>query len=215
MWTLRLYLPPERPSQCVSLLQDIGCTVVLAAAAESLREHGFLQGGLSGGTRLDIFLPIVPFYEAARSRRKRLELAGQPIMVWDAESLVVFRMTFFRRKDLADVEKVLRTQGPQLDRLWVRTTRRYVRWGRPPALGVGRPPTRSANRECVILPRWKVHSPNKDSRPPCLSLCCINPQWRDRSPVHESCTATVLRLGGMVALAFGLVAYVYLAAYAR
>ena len=27
---------------------------------------------------------------------------------------------FFRRKDLADVEQVLRTQGPQLDRLWVR-----------------------------------------------------------------------------------------------
>ena len=49
-----------------------------------------------------------------------MELTDQPIMVWDAESLVVFKMMFFRRKDLADVEQVLRTQGPQFDRLWVR-----------------------------------------------------------------------------------------------
>jgi hypothetical protein len=49
-----------------------------------------------------------------------LELANRPIMVWDAESLVVFKMMFFRRKDLADVEQVLRTQGASFDRLWVR-----------------------------------------------------------------------------------------------
>jgi hypothetical protein len=115
---LTIYLPPERPSQCVSLLQDIGCTVSPAAAAESLREHGFCRVAFLG-TRLDVFLPIVPFYEAARLRRKRLQLADQPIMVWDAESLVVFKMMFFRRKDLADVEQVLRMQGPRFDRLWV------------------------------------------------------------------------------------------------
>jgi len=116
---LTIYLPPERPSQCASLLRDIGCTVSAAEATESLREHGFCRVTFSG-TRLDVFLPIIPFYEAARTRRKRLELANQPIMVWDAESLVVFKMMFFRRKDLADVEQVLWTQGAQFDRLWVR-----------------------------------------------------------------------------------------------
>ena len=116
---LTIYLPPERPSQCVSLLQDVGCTVSSSEATASLREHGFCRVAFSG-MRLDVFLPIVPFYEVARSRRKRLELADQPIMVWDAESLVVFKMMFFRRKDLADVEQVLQTQGAQFDRLWVR-----------------------------------------------------------------------------------------------
>ena len=116
---LTIYLPPEQPSRCVSLLQDIGCTVAAAAAVESLREHGFCRVAFLG-TRLDVFLPIVPFYEAARLRRKRLELAQQPIMVWDAESLVVFKMMFFRRKDLADVEQVLPGAGAQLDRPWIR-----------------------------------------------------------------------------------------------
>ena len=40
-------------------------------------------------------------------------------MVWDAESLAVFKMMFFRRKDLADVEQILRTQGIGFDRAWV------------------------------------------------------------------------------------------------
>lgn len=116
---LTLYLPPERPSECIWLLHDMGCEFFAAEATESLREHGFCSVRYAG-MRLDVFLPIVPFYEAARTRRKRLELAGQPIVIWDAESLAVFKMMFFRRKDLADVEQILRTQGGQFDRPWVR-----------------------------------------------------------------------------------------------
>ena len=41
-------------------------------------------------------------------------------MAWDAKTLAVFKMMFFRRKDLADVEQILRTQGAQFDRPWVR-----------------------------------------------------------------------------------------------
>jgi len=116
---LTIYLPPEQPSQCIRLLQDIGCKFSLAEAAESLREHGFCRATFAA-VRLDVFLPIVPFYQAARGRRRRVQLADQPVMVWDAESLAVFKMMFFRRKDLADVEQILRTQGTQFDRLWVR-----------------------------------------------------------------------------------------------
>ena len=32
----------------------------------------------------------------------------------------VFKMMFFRRKDLADVEQILRSGGKDLDRTWVR-----------------------------------------------------------------------------------------------
>jgi hypothetical protein len=114
-----LFLPPERPSECVWLLQDIGCEFAAAKVAESLREHGFCRVTFAG-VDVDVFLPLVPFYEAARARRRRVELGDQPIMVWDAESLAVFKMMFFRRKDLADIEQILRTQGAQFDRLWVR-----------------------------------------------------------------------------------------------
>jgi len=114
-----LYLPPEQSSECVWLLQEIGCEFSQTEAIGSLGEHGFCRVTFAG-MGVDVFLPIVPFYETARARRKRVELGGQPIMIWDAESLAVFKMMFFRRKDLADIEQILRTQGTQFDRLWVR-----------------------------------------------------------------------------------------------
>ena len=130
---LTVYLPPERPTECIRLLQDVGCVVSADEAAESLRQHGFCRATFAG-MRLDIFLPIIPFYEAARARRKQLILANQPVMVWDAESLAVFKMMFFRRKDLADVEQILRTQGAQFDRHWVREQLAAMYGGRDPRL---------------------------------------------------------------------------------
>jgi hypothetical protein len=114
-----LYLPPDRPSECVWLLQEIGCKFAASKALESLRVDGFCRVTYAG-LDVDVFLPIVPFYEAARARRKSVPLGDRPIVIWDAETLTVFKMMFFRRKDLADVEQILRTQGASLDRAWVR-----------------------------------------------------------------------------------------------
>jgi hypothetical protein len=130
---LTVYLSPDKPSDCVWLLQEIGCEFSATDAVESLREHGFCRVTY-GGMRVDVFIPIAPFYEAARVRRKRVELAGQPAMIWDAETLTVFKMMFFRRKDLADVEQILRSQGGQLDRTWVRDRLAEIYGGRDPRL---------------------------------------------------------------------------------
>ena len=113
-----LFLPPEQPSRCVRLLQKIGCDVDAREALQSLTEHGFCQVQYSG-RRLDVFLPIVPFYDQARLRRKEVILGDQPVKIWDAETLCVFKMMFFRRKDVADVEQILRVQGDKLERDWV------------------------------------------------------------------------------------------------
>lgn len=114
-----LFLPPDKPTQCVRILQQIGCEVSAAESLESLTRHGFCQVALLG-RRIDVFLPLLPFYEEARRRRKQVTLSGQPVMIWDAESLCVFKMMFFRRKDIADVEQMMRAQGKEFDRGWVR-----------------------------------------------------------------------------------------------
>lgn len=99
-------------------------------------DHGFCRCEYAG-FRIDVFLPIAPFYDVARRRRRRVDLDGQPVMVWDAESLVVFKMMFFREKDLVDIKQILRTQGSGFDRSWVkeqltcifgRRDLRVVRW---------------------------------------------------------------------------------------
>ena len=128
-----LFISPERPAECLELLEDLGCVFAPGKAAESLREHGFCSVEYAG-LRVDVFLPIVPFYDAARLRRKAVELAGRPVTVWDAESLTVFKMMFFRRKDLADVEEIVRTQGRRFDRIWVREQLTEMYGARDPRL---------------------------------------------------------------------------------
>ena len=131
-----LFLAPERPSDCIWLLQEIGCEVSAVAATESLREHGFCRVTFAG-LNVDVFLPLIPFYEVARRRRVRVELGGQTVWVWDAETIVVFKMMFFRRKDLADVEQVLTVQGQIRPFSGARTTDGHVRNSRPATLGLG------------------------------------------------------------------------------
>ena len=113
-----LFLPPKELSNCVRILQKIGCTVEASKAMSSLSEHGYCEVSYRG-SRIDVFLPTISFYELARQRRKRVLLGDQLLMIWDAETLCVFKMMFFRRKDIADLEQTLRTQGKQLDRDWV------------------------------------------------------------------------------------------------
>lgn len=114
-----VFLPPERPAECLWLLQDLGCEMDTASATANLRDSGYCQVTWEG-LRVDVFLPTIPFYEAARLRRREVRLGTHTVSIWDAESLAVFKMMFFRRKDLADVEQILRSRGPELDRAWIR-----------------------------------------------------------------------------------------------
>jgi hypothetical protein len=116
---ITVFMPTDRHTECLNLLHDIGCEFSAKKTGDSLSEHGFCRVTFSGRD-VDVFLPTIAFYDAARARRKNVDLDGQSVAIWDAETLAVFKMMFFRRKDLADVEQIVRTQGPQFDRSWVR-----------------------------------------------------------------------------------------------
>lgn len=72
------------------------------------------------GIRVDVFVSTVPFYKELKRRVRNAVLLGRPMKILGAEDLVVLKLMFFRRKDLADAEAVLRDQGNALDRRKVR-----------------------------------------------------------------------------------------------
>ena len=115
---LTLFLPPEKPSECIWVLQDIGCDVPVAESVRLLQDHGFCRVTYRG-LRVDVFFPTIPFYEIAKMRRRQVPLRENQIMVWDAETLAVFKMMFFREKDLLDLKQVLLKQGVAFDSQWV------------------------------------------------------------------------------------------------
>jgi hypothetical protein len=83
------------------------------------QEEGQFRGRLEG-IRVDVFIPTVPFYKELKRRVRNAVLLGRPIKILSPEDLLVLKLMFFRRKDLADAEAVLRDQGTALDRRKVR-----------------------------------------------------------------------------------------------
>ncbi|WP_442483930.1 nucleotidyl transferase AbiEii/AbiGii toxin family protein [Aeoliella sp. SH292] len=113
-----LFPDPHSIARCLLVLSRIGCDFDSQATARSLEEHGFCRVSFKGWT-VDVFVSEIPFYAMARQRRREVPLAGGMVKVWDAETLCVFKMMFYRRKDLADVEQLIRAQGKGLDVAWV------------------------------------------------------------------------------------------------
>jgi len=89
------------------------------AVARQASEEGQFRGALAG-LRVDIFVPTIPFYAELEAHKREVVFLGRPLWIIAPEDLVVLKMMFFRRKDLADVEAILRDQGAAVDREYVR-----------------------------------------------------------------------------------------------
>jgi hypothetical protein len=116
---LTLFLTPGDHQSVLDALRAMGCAFDPDAARALLEEHSFCRASFCG-VDVDVFLPMFDFYEVARARRARVRMGKESIHVWSAETLAVFKMMFFRRKDVVDVERLLRDGGGEFDRKWVR-----------------------------------------------------------------------------------------------
>jgi hypothetical protein len=116
---MTLFVDPPEPAACVDALDRIGCKLHRNSALDSLAEHGFCRVQFEG-LQVDVFLPTIPFHQAARKRRLRVKLLDQDCYVYGPEAVTVLKMMFFREKDLVDVKQILRVQGSGLDRDWIR-----------------------------------------------------------------------------------------------
>jgi hypothetical protein len=91
---------------------------------EELERRAERDGQFRGhirGLRVDVFVPAFDYYAELESRRRPVVLGERPMWILSPEDLVILKMIFYRRKDLADVEALLRDQGDRLDRALVRT----------------------------------------------------------------------------------------------
>lgn len=93
------------------------------ARAEFLRRarEGEVAVAWVGDVRVDVFLPSIPFYALARSTLRTVEFPdGISRRVLSPESLAVFKLLFFRDKDLVDLRRLVAIQRDALDAAWVR-----------------------------------------------------------------------------------------------
>lgn len=70
--------------------------------------------------RVDVFTPSIAFSREAEQTRVRHRIEGQEVWFLSAEALAVFKLLFFRSKDLVDLERLLAVSGATIDLAWVR-----------------------------------------------------------------------------------------------
>ena len=116
---LTLFMSQDEPRAVVEQLRSIGCDVDEKQAAQFLVEHGFCRASYYN-VRVDVFVESYEFYKTVKRRRARVILRDREVRILDAETLCVFKMMFFREKDILDVKGIMRDLGSPLDRKFIR-----------------------------------------------------------------------------------------------
>ena len=101
-------------------LESLGVTLDPEAAAAAAHADGLIVV-FAHGIRVDLFVPSIEFsWEACRTRRG-VPIDGHTIYFLAPTALAVFKMLFFRPKDLVDLDRLLALQAREaLDREYVR-----------------------------------------------------------------------------------------------
>lgn len=106
---INIFVPPESGlERIVDVLEASGFVPDNVEGLErSAREDGHFRGAIEG-VRVDVFVPAIAFYADLESGRRQVTLLGHPVWILGPEDLLILKMMFFRRKDLADAEAILR-----------------------------------------------------------------------------------------------------------
>jgi len=115
---LNIFLAAEDAGPAVDLLIASGAQLDRSRALATARERGDARGHY-GDMPVDIFFLSIPLHESAAQRTVAVHLLGHSVRILSAEDLVIFKLLFFRGKDIVDIERVLAVRGAELDRDYV------------------------------------------------------------------------------------------------
>jgi hypothetical protein len=117
---VNVFVGDDQIRDVVAALAGLGVAVDEPAALAAASRDGMFVGSWAG-IRIDVFVPSIPFsHEAGTTRVCLTDPDGNSIWFLSAEALAVFKLLFFRPKDLVDLERLVAVQGSELDRAYVR-----------------------------------------------------------------------------------------------
>jgi hypothetical protein len=116
---VNVFVPEARVADVIDVLASVGIDVDPRAALARVRRDGMFVGRWDG-MRIDVFLPSIPFsHEAERTRVRVTDPDNWSGWFLAAEAIAVFKLLFFRGKDVVDLERLVAVR-PELDRDYVR-----------------------------------------------------------------------------------------------
>lgn len=116
---VNVFVDVARMADVARALAPLGVAVDVAAATHEAEREGAVVLRW-GDYRLDVFLPSIAFSWEAQRTRVRCRIDDNDVWFLSAEALCVFKMLFFRSKDLVDLERLLAVSGRTVDVEYVR-----------------------------------------------------------------------------------------------
>jgi hypothetical protein len=118
---INIFVEEEALGGVFDLLERVlGTQVDRERAMHEHTENGLFVLRSADGLRVDVFTPSIEFsWEAARTKQRQSVL-GAEVSVLASEALAIFKLMFFRSKDIADLERLVATQGSAMDLAYVR-----------------------------------------------------------------------------------------------
>lgn len=117
---VNVFIEEDELPRLIDILTTLGIELDESAAIARARRDGMFVGRWDD-MRIDVFVPSIPFsYEAAKTRVRLDGGDGVIVDFLSAEALAVFKLLFYRPKDVVDLERLIAVQGPRLDRAYVR-----------------------------------------------------------------------------------------------
>jgi hypothetical protein len=109
---------PELP-RVLPVLRSAGCEFEDEPVLRAAEERGAFEVYCEG-VRVDGFINAIPLYESAKERCREGPLEGHRVKFLSPEDLALFKLLFFRSKDLLDLERLIAIQGEAFDEGYVR-----------------------------------------------------------------------------------------------
>jgi len=116
---INVFLEDSELPQLARALSTLGIVVDVGRlqADSAARGMSVVRFGMF---RVDLFTPSIPFAREAERTRRVVELEHEKVFVLAPEALSVFKMLFFRPKDVVDLERLLAVQRAAIDTAYVR-----------------------------------------------------------------------------------------------
>ncbi len=102
-----------------SALRSLGIAVDVDEALRAAEREGLIVLRYAD-FRVDVFTPSIAFSWEAQRTRVRSRIEGRDVWFLSVEALCVFKLLFFRSKDVVDLERLLAVSGPSVDVAYVR-----------------------------------------------------------------------------------------------
>ena len=116
---VNVFLAPEKLEPVFEALRSLGADFDDARMLDDAERDGMFVVRIEG-MRVDVFVPSIPFSWEAGRTKLRLRYADVDAWYLSPEAIAVFKLLFFRSKDVADLERLIATQGNRMDLAYVR-----------------------------------------------------------------------------------------------